>query len=389
MNTTKGILLMFSAMIGVTGAWAQTTGKALATNVEQQVENYATTPFNLTVGESEHGTVQFSVGGNVTTQACRDDVVTVSVTPNEGYLQKDVTVRAYTSWNVSSARAFRAPALLDDITVTKQQDGTWTFIMPEANVLVTVTYTRDSGIGGTYTLIDGELYDNASQYNGCDISYIRTFVTTDWQALYIPFSLSYDDWKDDFDVAYINGIRQWDYDDNGTIDETVMDVIKIKSGSTIANLPYLIRPKATGEKTFHVSNATLYAAEENSIDCSTTLAKYTFTGTYKAVPSAIMIANSYYGMGGGALIQSDGSNDLGSFRWYMKAEARSSSYNISNAAKIISIKVIGDEEEATGVSELRMTNDKLPVYDLNGRKVSENSLKPGLYIRNGKKFIIK
>ena len=388
MNTTKGILLMFSAMIGMTGAWAQATGKALATNVEQQVENYATTPFNLTVGESEHGTVQFSVGGKVTTQACRDDVVTVSVTPNEGYSQKDVTIRAYTSWEVSHARAFAAPQLLDNIIVTKQGNGTWQFTMPEANVWVAVSYSQNAEIGGTFTLIDGESYDNALKHDGCDISYIRTFYTTDWQALYIPFALSYDDWKDDFDVAYINGIRQWDYDDDGTIDETVMDVIKIKNGSTVANLPYLIRPRATGENTFRVSNATLYAAEENSIDCSTTLARYTFTGTYNTIPSATMIANSYYGMGGGALIQSDGSNGLGSFRWYMKAEARSSSYNISNAAKVITIKVIG-EEEATGVEELRIANDELPVYDINGRKVSENSLKPGLYIRNGKKFIIK
>lgn len=372
----------------MTGIRAQTTGKALVTNEKHQVENYATTPFGLTVGESEHGTVRFYVGGKVTTQACHNDVVTISVTPSEGYSQKDVTVRAYTSWEVSHARAFAAPQLLDNIMVTKLGNGTWQFTMPEANVWVAVSYSQNAEIGGTFTLIDGESYDNASKHDGCDISYIRTFYTTDWQALYIPFALSYEDWKDDFDVAYINGIRQWDYDDDGTIDETVMDVIKIKNGSTVANLPYLIRPKAIGEKTFHVSNATLYAAEENSIDCSTTLARYTFTGTYNTIPSATMIANSYYGMGGGALIQSDGSNGLGSFRWYMKVEARSSSYNISNAAKVITIKVIG-EEEATGVEELRIANDELPVYDINGRKVSGNSLKPGLYIRNGKKFIIK
>jgi hypothetical protein len=29
------------------------------------------------------------------------------------------------------------------------------------------------------------------------------------------------------------------------------------------------------------------------------------------------------------------------------------------------------------------------VYDLNGRKVNEKSLKPGLYIKNGKKVVIK
>ena len=181
-----------------------------------------------------------------------------------------------------------------------------------------------------------------------------------------------------------------DKDDNGTIDETIMDVIKIKSGSTTPNMPYLIKAKTTGEKTFYVSDATLYPAEENSIDCSTTIAKYTFTGTYNTIPSATMIANNYYGMGGGELVHSDGSNDLKPYRWYMKVESRNPSYNASNAAKTITINVIGDEEEmTTGIRQLQITNDELPVYDLNGRQVNENNLKPGIYVKNGKKFVVK
>lgn len=47
----------------------------------------------------------------------------------------------------------------------------------------------------------------------------------------------------------------------------------------------------------------------------------------------------------------------------------------------------------TGIEELRITNSQLPVedssiYDLNGRKMNEKSLKPGLYIKNGKKVVI-
>ena len=251
-------------------------------------------------------------------------------------------------------------------------------------------FTNIQAIPTTFTLTDGELYNIASQRKGCEISYTRTFNNTAWQALYIPFSLNYADWKDDFEVAYINGVRQLDKDDNGTIDETIMDVIKIKSGSTTPNMPYLIKTKTTGEKTFYVSDATIYPAEENSVDCSTTIAKYTFTGTYKAIPSATMIANNYYGMGGGELVQSDGSNDLKPYRWYMNVESRNSSYNASNAAKTITINVIGDEEEmTTGIRQLQITNDELPVYDLNGRKVNENNLKPGIYVKNGKKFVVK
>ena len=239
-------------------------------------------------------------------------------------------------------------------------------------------------------LTDGDIFNNDSKLIGRDISYTRTFNNTNWQALYIPFSLNFNDWKNDFEIAYINGVRQLDKNDDGIIDETIMDVIKIKSGSTAPNMPYLIKAKTTGEKTFSVTNATIYPAEENSIDCSTTIAKYTFTGTYNTIPSATMIANNYYGMGGGELVQSDGSNDLKPYRWYMKVESRNPSYNTSNAAKTITINVIDEEgETTTGIEELQMTNCKSPVYDLNGRKVNDNNLKLGIYVKNGKKFVVK
>ena len=241
---------------------------------------------------------------------------------------------------------------------------------------------------GTIALLDGITYTNQEQYDGQEISYTRTFYNTSWQALYIPFSMSYEDWKDDFEVAYINSIHQYDKDDDGVIDETTMEVVKIKNGSLIPNTPYLIKAKTTGEMTITVTGATLYKAEENSIECSTMLAKYTFTGTYSTIPASTLIDNSYYAMGGGSLVITDGTSDLRPFRWYMKIDARSPMYNVNLDAKPIAINVVG-EEEATGINELRMTNDELPVYDLNGRRVDENNLKPGFYIKNGKKVIIK
>lgn len=237
------------------------------------------------------------------------------------------------------------------------------------------------------SLRDGDIYTQTSTSKAKSISYTRTFNNTAWQALYIPFSMSYRDWKDNFEVAYINNLRQLDTDDDGVVDKTIMDIVKIKEGSLIPNNPYLIKAKSVGEKTISVSNATLYEAKENSIDCRTTIAEYTFTGTYNAISASTLIANNYYTMGGGALIMTDGSSGLKPYRWYMKIEPRSPMYNVSNAAKTISINVVG--EETTGVKELQMTNDKLPVYDMNGRKVNENNLKSGIYVKNGKKFVVK
>jgi len=191
MNMKKKVFSMLALLVAVvTGAWAQdpidltpnadgtewTLASSPAYDVELEIEYYATTPFDLTVGESLHGTVAFSVGGAAATQAVYDDVVTVTVTPDEGYSAKDVTVRAYTSWEAASeilTGGGNNPSLVSDINVTKnEENGTWSFTMPEANVWVVVTYTKNlqdawiqaiadqtytgSAITPTVTVKDGE-----------------------------------------------------------------------------------------------------------------------------------------------------------------------------------------------------------------------------------------
>ena len=245
-----------------------------------------------------------------------------------------------------------------------------------------------SKVKGAIILADDEAYTRESDAEGVAAFYTRNFTNVNWQAIYLPFSLSYEDLKDDFELAYINTVRQNDNDEDGVIDETVMEIIKMKSGSTQPNAPYLIRAKTTGKKTISAENTTIYAAESGSVDCSTTIAKYTIIGTYSPIPSETMIANNYYGMGGGKLIQSDGSNGLKPFRWYMKVESRDySKYSVKNAAKTITIKVL--DEETTGIANIQHPSPNTQIFDINGRKVNENSLKPGIYVKNGKKFVVK
>ncbi|MBQ8065315.1 MAG: FIVAR domain-containing protein [Prevotella sp.] len=118
------------------------------------------TKYDLTLatGSDAHGTVAFTVGGAAATQAEKGDEVTVSVTPNDGYSAKDVTVRAYTSWEAASEILTGGgdnPGLVSDITVTKNEtDGTWSFTMPEANVWVVVTYTKNLQDAWIQTIAD-------------------------------------------------------------------------------------------------------------------------------------------------------------------------------------------------------------------------------------------
>ena len=123
------------------------------------------TKYDLTLadGSDDHGTVTFTVGGVAADKAKKDDVVTVSVTPNEGYSAKDVTVRGYTSWEAASdvlTGGGDNPGLVSDITVTKnEENGIWTFTMPEANVWVTVSYAADK------TALNDAITDAETYYN--------------------------------------------------------------------------------------------------------------------------------------------------------------------------------------------------------------------------------
>ena len=238
------------------------------------------------------------------------------------------------------------------------------------------------------SMTDNEAYTRESDLEGVDVSYTRNFNNVKWQALYLPFSLKYDDWKDDFEMAYINSIIQRNNDDDGEIDETEVEIIKMKSGSTRPNAPYLIRAKTTGEKTLSVKNTTVYAApEESYVDCSTTTATFFFVGTYNTIPYETLAEYGYYAMGGGELVMSNGS-DLKPFRWFMDVVTRSYSPTVNDRAKVITLKVL-DEEETTGVANIQHQSANTQLYDLNGRKVNENSLKPGIYVKNGKKFVVK
>ena len=245
------------------------------------------------------------------------------------------------------------------------------------------------------SLKDNEAYTQDSQVDGVDVSYTRNF-STNWEALYLPFSLNYEDWKDDFEIAYINAISQEDNNDDGKIDKTVLEFVKMTGGSTAPNTPYLIRAKKTGEKTISVENTTVYPAENNSVDCSTTTATFTFTGTYNDISSYLsLMVNTFYVIDGDKLSRATISKHPKAFQWYMTIKSRNDDYAEydSNTAKEITISVI-DDEEVTGIRQMQMTNDELPVYnssvyDMNGRKINENSLKPGMYIKNGRKIIVK
>ena len=222
---------------------------------------------------------------------------------------------------------------------------------------------------------------NASEISDCNIVYKRTFDDTEWQSLYVPFDIDISCLNEDFDVAVINNFHQYDDDNDGTFDRTVLEIKKVTSRKTLmANWPYLIRSKASGEKTISILDATLYPTEAYSIDCSSVELKYTFTGTYETISN--LKTNGYYILKGGRLEKSYTSTEtLPPFRWYMHITPRSEQFK--NNPIILQSRAIEIVEIAGDTTSIEDVNDskaflQTETYRIDGTQIS--SYNKGLYI---------
>ena len=219
--------------------------------------------------------------------------------------------------------------------------------------------------------------------------YTRQFLNSDWQALYVPFSLSYDDWSDQFDVASLSRFCQYDEDDNGEVDRQELEAVILRSNSETlkANTPYLIRAKKAGTYNFTVNSSNQVAEEINSFTYSASGAKMVITGNY-ANQSGLKSASHYRLMGGSLFIPTQDDEVLPPYRWY-------ATINSQDKAKV-RIKFVDD---ATGIEMMSVDNEESigdrRIYDLSGRRINVregvrfSSLPKGVYIINNKKYIIK
>ena len=242
-------------------------------------------------------------------------------------------------------------------------------------------------ITNNYGIEDGSAFGNHLEMVFKTLTYTRTFSNTNWQALYVPFTMEYSEWADGFDVARINDIHQFDDDDNGTIDRTELEVIRVTSGSIEANTPYLIRAKEAGEKTFTLANRTLYKAEEKSYTVSSWNTLFTFTGTYSGMTGSDMVGNAYYALGDGVLRQAASTdNALSPYRWYVAITDRNGAQKGVNEVKV---KVWGEDPTGLGSLSVSPWGEKNAVYDLSGRRITKENATKGLYIVNGKKVMVR
>ena len=238
------------------------------------------------------------------------------------------------------------------------------------------------------TLTDGEEFENNTEQTFRTLTYTRTLPNMLWNPLYVPFEIPVSEIIDKYEVAYVNNVNSYDHNDDGTIDDMRMEVIKIKSGTLNANYPYLIKARNDEARSMNLTleNTTLFQSVETTIDCSSVFAKHEITGIYNKrykdeLPDgamAISMAGAWQPIVSGSY--------LNPFRLYMTITARDGSpIKVEPAAMSrIRISVLGEDVE-TDIEETRRETKNI-ILDLSGRSV-QNPVKGGVYIVNGKKVI--
>ena len=221
--------------------------------------------------------------------------------------------------------------------------------------------------------------------------YTREYRNRDWHALYVPFSLDYADWALHFDVARLNAFYQYDDDEDGVVDRQVLEAIIIRPGNgrLKPNHPYLIRAKQKGTFTLPVAAADVVPEEVNTVSCSTLEARYDFTGNYGNL-SGLHSAQRYRLRGNTLSIPDSDDEVLPPYRWYLTVN------NLGNqlepSAANVRLRIVDDETTGLDMpTSDRQDGTACQVYDLQGRKVTADSsrLRPGIYVVNGKKQVVK
>lgn len=208
--------------------------------------------------------------------------------------------------------------------------------------------------------------DNLLWYTSDKASLNRTFKGEQWNTVCLPFTLQ---------TSYLNAstvVKEMaDYDGEATI--TLGDVTTMETGK-----PYLIYSSTDGQliKDVTISNP-VAVSNEPSTTSSNSL---TMRGTYQEATVKSDGGYTRYGFTNGKFVMlGTGAATVPPFRAYLEYLGKSSTR---------SINIAGDG--TTGInSTISDDESNGPLYDLRGVMMNEGQQNKGIFVRNGKKQILK
>lgn len=237
------------------------------------------------------------------------------------------------------------------------------------------------------TITDATAYENVVDSKVEKFTYRRSINANEWSSWFTPFSIDVNILtKNDIEVSAIENIRNYDDDEDGEVDRTVLEVIKVNGGNLNANTPYIIYSSKTAMVEIELENVDLKSADNtNDVVIESATTTYTFRGTY----STMYPEDTKYIVSENAITEA---RKIQPQRWYMEVEGRENPYIETPAAMVreFSLQLVGEENLETGIRTIypqsqQKTVSANGIFDLSGRKM--NTTQKGINIINGRKVL--
>ena len=326
-------------------------------------------------------------GGTITAEG---DAVLIDAQPTEG---KTVTLAIEGGTYSSDVSKYCSPGF----TATPNADGTYGITHVGDGVLVTYDKSYYQVAAGGTMDIDMDQVNKIlvaeAGVNGVNTTLTKNYTNTGWYSFFVPFDFTLTDemlTHFEFATLYATALENG----NGS---SVISYKKAKAGDKIAAFfPCLIKAKATGEQKLNVGEVDYKSIKGvTPKDCSSITELYTFHP---------VMENTYIAAKHGYYLNSEQNSfvynthpeaHIRPLRYYMTIQDRATMSYIESAnggASKAKICVIG-EDEPTGITDLvdDAANASGKVYNLQGVVVGNTTegLPKGVYIKNGRKIIVK
>ena len=231
----------------------------------------------------------------------------------------------------------------------------------------------------TVTLDETATNNTIEAKSGVNVTLKRTMVANEWNTICLPFNVS----KEKAQIAFGEGVKIAELNAGST--GTTLSFNSVNEIS--AKKPYLIKPSKENTSNEYVFENVNVVADDINKKYEITEGYLAFKGIYNMMDITKDVVDNvdatYYAafLGAGNKIYKAGTGKTKGFRAYfaIPKDAAASALRVVIDGTATSIKNIDSE----------VVESNAPVYNLQGQRVNGNNLTPGIYVKAGKKFVVK
>lgn len=244
-----------------------------------------------------------------------------------------------------------------------------TFVGNRIDVLSSLFANRAAGIQWFAEDTDFSLDASTTE----DVVIKRTFAADTWSTLCLPFALTTDD------IAYYlgSGAKVAEFTSVSSANGTTPQLNFSSVTTTVAGKPYLVKPALDVNVAFTFLDKSLSVAAPQAI----TYGNYTFTGTYNPYTATASDATKLYVDTDCQLFQPSETTTMKGYSAYFAL-----STTLAEKPELVV------DSKPTAISSPSVeTSSSGDIYNLSGQRMnmSADKLPKGIYIKNGKKFIVR